>query len=763
MSPDAVHGELLTRLQELRAAEARETQLQQSGTKGLFAEPRWRSLLDEAVNHPDVYGNGNSTLPELKPLQYEPPIIQAVMYAGLAIVGLNKKFGFLVNPPKKELVKHERRHSEEVQETIFRRASWLMSKRTEAVSKQYEKSIDDMIVLAIDRSHRDDSERAAALLCSMIQDQIISKKHFQTRIALLLVASNFAVPEEAASTDSSVAASYADRTARALCELPQLAMVCIALWRTMIEDIVEKFYKPNNSSGFVGGATTRNPNYLKPDPVLQARYLVALLGVMGKDDNVRNAIIGVLKRHRVERVYADNDSELFEATLTRLLVESPQATDLVKRIEADYKCPRPAPKPIPSPPVSSPAPIAPHDASTRAKQRATTIERRADSSSETPPDEIEAELPPEGDVIFKFGGGPGAAGGGAEGLVSALDNQTALLRIVTREGERLTVSVVSKALKADEGRSRAEADPSLIPWLWPMDCSTEVGRRYSVEFGTYDKIDRVLPWFSDRAALTQRIHSNALESYNKSDFHAARRYLNALINLMPETPDYLNWRAMCALSLCDLNESSITQEQDAILMDLREALRLAPDHVGALCSMGRVLILMKDYSGAVAFYDRAVEVAEPTTPGLRGSRALALVYSNRIEEALADLSVEIGLQPSNVGFVRWRYQCYGRLERWDEALADLNTLFEMIGRKDIQHGIYKQNIAYDHAYRGRIYFQIKNRFGDALAEVHEALKLHQGDARTYALAGEIYEATSSMLKHCVIIERRYNVGLRMTM
>ena len=99
------------------------------------------------------------------------------------------------------------------------------------------------------------------------------------------------------------------------------------------------------------------------------------------------------------------------------------------------------------------------------------------------------------------------------------------------------------------------------------------------------------------------------------------------------------------------------------------AVRVREDEPHGWNLLGNVLDELGDSDGALAAYDKALEL-EPASPGYLQNRAVTHRRRGEIEAALADYAAAIELDPESVGPYANRAYLYIDAREWEKALAD---------------------------------------------------------------------------------------------
>jgi tetratricopeptide (TPR) repeat protein len=141
---------------------------------------------------------------------------------------------------------------------------------------------------------------------------------------------------------------------------------------------------------------------------------------------------------------------------------------------------------------------------------------------------------------------------------------------------------------------------------------------------------------------------------------------------------------------------------------------------------GAQAIQAKQYDVAVTEFTQAI-AADPKDPRMYADRAVALrAIPGRIEEALADCSKAIELDPKHYFGYMERSQTEMLMVQFDAALADANKVIEL--KPDEPNG-YK--------FRGFAYAGL-NQWDKAIADLNTAIEKKPDDVQSYARRAESY-------------------------
>jgi tetratricopeptide (TPR) repeat protein len=120
---------------------------------------------------------------------------------------------------------------------------------------------------------------------------------------------------------------------------------------------------------------------------------------------------------------------------------------------------------------------------------------------------------------------------------------------------------------------------------------------------------------------------------------------------------------------------------------------------------------MERYDEALADFTRAIEL-DPEDAGAIVSRGETYRAMERYDEALADFTRAIELDPEDAGAIASRGETYRLMGRYDEALADLARAIELDPTSDWAIGS-----------RGQTY-RLMGRHDEALADLTRAIELN---------------------------------------
>ncbi len=164
-------------------------------------------------------------------------------------------------------------------------------------------------------------------------------------------------------------------------------------------------------------------------------------------------------------------------------------------------------------------------------------------------------------------------------------------------------------------------------------------------------------------------------------------------------------------------KAELGQYEEAIA-DYDAALRLDPDHVGALVNRSLAWIGLGRYEDAIADYDAVLRL-DPEQVGAWANRGAAKAKLGRHNEALADYDAVLRLDPNHVLALANRGLARIALGRYEEAIAD----FDSVLRLDPDNaGVYNN--------RGWVKARL-GRHEEAIADYDAALRLDPNNAMAY--------------------------------
>ncbi|HRX59556.1 MAG TPA: tetratricopeptide repeat protein, partial [Eubacteriales bacterium] len=153
---------------------------------------------------------------------------------------------------------------------------------------------------------------------------------------------------------------------------------------------------------------------------------------------------------------------------------------------------------------------------------------------------------------------------------------------------------------------------------------------------------------------------------------------------------------------------------------------------------------LKRYEEALADKTKAVEL-EPGNAGYYDSRGTTLHKMGRYEEALTDATKAIELEPGNAGYYDSRGVTLHALKRYEEALADKTKAVEL---EPGNAGYYDS--------RGTTLHKM-GRYEEALTDATKAIELEPGNAGYYDSRAITYFRMKDYLKALIDAKKAYSI------
>jgi tetratricopeptide (TPR) repeat protein len=111
--------------------------------------------------------------------------------------------------------------------------------------------------------------------------------------------------------------------------------------------------------------------------------------------------------------------------------------------------------------------------------------------------------------------------------------------------------------------------------------------------------------------------------------------------------------------------------------DLSEVIRLDPSNIDAYIRRGRIFLEMANYAEARLDFDVAI-AKRPNDPSLLFNRAQTHFLTGDYPGTIVDADLLLHRLPDNAGAYFLRSQAKQKLERFDEALSDINTAIQLM-------------------------------------------------------------------------------------
>jgi tetratricopeptide (TPR) repeat protein len=220
-------------------------------------------------------------------------------------------------------------------------------------------------------------------------------------------------------------------------------------------------------------------------------------------------------------------------------------------------------------------------------------------------------------------------------------------------------------------------------------------------------------------STTARINQAAVQ-YQLENWGGGIRYASEALKIEPENIVALNTRGLCYYRSSPRTGYRMAEK------DFQKIIEIDPYHDSAYSHLGRIATDdHKDYKNAAEFFDKAISLNDRSKGYFLG-RGKAKFFLENYEAAINDLNRAIAIDSKYEDAYRGREQCLRKLNRPEEAEADLQKLKELIAigkTKDLLAALS----------RGDIEQYIKSkRFIDLGAvnqiplELAERLSFHQG-------------------------------------
>ncbi|MBN2474796.1 MAG: tetratricopeptide repeat protein [Pirellulales bacterium] len=207
--------------------------------------------------------------------------------------------------------------------------------------------------------------------------------------------------------------------------------------------------------------------------------------------------------------------------------------------------------------------------------------------------------------------------------------------------------------------------------------------------------------------------------------------------------------------------AGIAKDPEKRLVDLEEAVRLAPDDAAALRTRGLVYADLGKLDEAIADLDKAAEL-DPKHVGTYEAKALVLSRAKKFDEALIALDKAQELKPNALGPLVNKAQIHVQQANFEAALHVLNQAYsrdaENIGVLLLRAGVYEQMKKFDEALADvdrvlslkpdlpaamRVRAMLlagAERLDEAVAQLEGLRKIHPEDATTLLQLGMLYNA-----------------------
>ncbi len=220
----------------------------------------------------------------------------------------------------------------------------------------------------------------------------------------------------------------------------------------------------------------------------------------------------------------------------------------------------------------------------------------------------------------------------------------------------------------------------------------------------------------DARAQAQLLNNIGFAKWNKDDFPGAKTAFEAALAL---DKDYFDARYNLAFA-------HLSRDQFAEALPHLRVLSVQNPKDGAIWDgMGESLEQTGNLGGALGAYKKAVAL-EPKNESYRFKFALALVESDRRNDAIEQLKQILVDNPNNAPVLLQLGDLYLKNSRWGDAATTLRRYIAL--RPADFTGRFNLGVAYDYA----------AKFDEALAQYGEAERLRAEDAATKNNVGRIY-------------------------
>lgn len=182
---------------------------------------------------------------------------------------------------------------------------------------------------------------------------------------------------------------------------------------------------------------------------------------------------------------------------------------------------------------------------------------------------------------------------------------------------------------------------------------------------------------------------------------------------------------------------AMKRDAEAVANFLRAA-QLDPDSLSALSGMGVCRLVEGDWPDAIRWYTRAIRVA-PKRARLHLARAICFEHEARIEEAIADFSAAIALDPGDAAAFHGRGRCRKTIDR-ALAIADFTRAIEL---DDSESAVWSD--------RGRASF-LAEAFDVAESDATRAIELDPTEARAHFTRALVYHRRGDVARAVVDYE-----------
>jgi len=191
----------------------------------------------------------------------------------------------------------------------------------------------------------------------------------------------------------------------------------------------------------------------------------------------------------------------------------------------------------------------------------------------------------------------------------------------------------------------------------------------AAEFDGQQKFDEAIASYTKAIQINPETspayRGRALSYAKKGDFRAAIADYNKVIEISPTEIEAYNGRALAFTYL---------KEYSYALEGFQSVLELAPERADTYNDIGLVYQLQGESEQALRNYSRAIELDPATQLNAYISRAVIYNETNKIDEAIADLTKAATINPKDYRIFYNRAISYFYKQDYDKSWDDLNTV-----------------------------------------------------------------------------------------
>ncbi|HSJ87996.1 MAG TPA: M50 family metallopeptidase, partial [Anaerolineales bacterium] len=252
--------------------------------------------------------------------------------------------------------------------------------------------------------------------------------------------------------------------------------------------------------------------------------------------------------------------------------------------------------------------------------------------------------------------------------------------------------------------------------------------------------------------------------YLQGDFDRAAHYCTRAIGRNPKQVNNYLLRAACYLNML--------QYQNALL-DVQQALSVAPNHEMALMLRGDICVIERDIDTALEWYERAHQI-NPNSALPYFGRGSARIDKNEFQPALEQLNIAISMLASVPLFYVVRSKAHYRLGNLNSAHQDQDTALHLSEKdaltrapfnlqfeegyldwaEDYYAHVLQRRPRSGYAYQGRAdAYRVNHEYEKAISDYTQALKMNPRAPRLYLGRGICYQAKGET--DCAIADFRY--------